>query len=71
MAHAYSGPCGDNQRHPHGAQGDVKVETKHLTGGYLLANGVSRTEADKLRESNPGSVASRNADGTYRVTQAR
>ncbi len=47
------------------------METKHLTGGYLLANRVSRAEADKLREDNPGSVASRNADGTYRVTQAR
>ncbi|MDG1410687.1 MAG: hypothetical protein P8L46_09235 [Acidimicrobiales bacterium] len=44
---------------------------KQCTGGYLLANGVSRTEADRLREENPGSVASRNADDTYRVTQAR
>ena len=47
------------------------MDTKQRTGGYLLANGVSRAKADKLREENPGSVASRNADGTYRVTQAR
>ncbi len=47
------------------------METRQRTGGYLLANGVSRSEADKLRHDNPGSVASRNADGTYRVTQAR
>lgn len=32
---------------------------------------MSRAEADKLRQENSGSVASQNADDTYRVTQAR
>ncbi len=47
------------------------METIKPTSGYLLANGVDRDEADQLRCENPGSVASRNADGTYRVTKAR
>ena len=47
------------------------VETKASTSGYLLANGVDRLGADRLRREHPGSVVSRNADGTYRVTRAR
>ena len=47
------------------------METKRAPNGYLLANGVDREEADRLRQENPGSVASRNADGTYRITRGR
>jgi len=47
------------------------VEIEASTSGYLLANGVDRVEADRLRRDHPGCVASRNADGTYRVTRAR
>ena len=41
------------------------------TGGYVLANGVDRATADELRKRYEGTVVSRNADGTYRVTRAR
>ncbi len=47
------------------------MDTTQSVSGYLLANGIDRLEADRLRIENPGSVASRNADGTYRVTRAR
>ena len=67
-------PCGTVASTPpnpgchHGAS---SVETKRAPNGYLLANGVDREEADRLRQENPGSVASRNADGTYRITRGR
>ncbi len=41
------------------------METKRAPNGY------DREEADRLRQENPGSVASRNADGTYRITRGR
>ncbi len=47
------------------------METQQISNGYLLANGVDREEADRLRLRNPGSIVSRNADGTYRITKGR
>ena len=49
----------------------MKANTNHTTGGYLLANSIDRSEADRLRAEYPGAVVSRNADGTYRVTRGR
>ncbi len=40
-------------------------------GSYVVANGVDRAEADRIRRETKGAVASRNADGTYRVTRSR
>lgn len=47
------------------------VSSHQITGGYLLANNVDRTEADRLRRDHPGAIVSRNHDGTYRVTRGR
>jgi len=47
------------------------VKSKLRGGGYVLANGVSREEADRLRAEFDGAVTSRNSDGTYRVTRNR
>ena len=49
----------------------MTTKSNHTTGGYLLANAIDRTEADRLRVEYPGAVVSRNADGTYRVTRGR
>ncbi len=45
--------------------------TRQTEGGYVVANGVDRQTADRLRAEHEGAVVSRNADGTYRVTRAR
>jgi hypothetical protein len=37
----------------------------------VVANGVDRAEADRLRKEGDDVVVSRNADGTYRVTRGR
>jgi len=47
------------------------VKSKICAGGYVVANGVNREEADRLRAELDGAVISRNADGTYRVTRSR
>ncbi len=39
-------------------------------GGYLVANGVTRAEADRLRRIHADVVVSRNLDGTFRVTRS-
>ncbi|MGB0616318.1 MAG: hypothetical protein ACPGQJ_10740 [Acidimicrobiales bacterium] len=49
----------------------MSTKSNQTTSGYLLANRVDRTEADRLRREHPGAVVSRNADGTYRVTRSR
>ena len=36
----------------------------------VVANGITRDEADELRKTVDKAVVSRNADGTYRVTSA-
>jgi len=56
---------------PWGALRRRLVETKHTAGGYVVANGVDRATADRLRNEHGGAVVSRNADGTYRVTKGR
>ncbi len=47
------------------------MKPKLHAGGYVVANGVDREEADRLRNELEGAVVSRNADGTYRVTRNR
>ncbi|MEO0493448.1 MAG: hypothetical protein AAF081_08525 [Actinomycetota bacterium] len=47
------------------------MNAEQITAGYVLANGVDRDEADRLRRDHPGAVVSRNHDGTYRVTRRR
>ena len=47
------------------------MKAKQQPGSYLLANNIDREEADRLRAEHPGSVVSRNADGTYRITRGR
>ena len=47
------------------------MNSKQITGGYLLANRVDRDEADQLRRDHPGAIVSKNNDGTYRVTRGR
>jgi hypothetical protein len=37
----------------------------------VVANGVDRAEADRLRRIGDDVVVSRNTDGTYRVTRGR
>lgn len=49
----------------------MTAKSKHTTDGYLLANGIDRHEADRLRAEYPGAIVSRNIDGTYRVTRGR
>jgi len=50
---------------------ETPVESKLSAGGYVVANGVDREEADRLRNELESAVVSRNADGTYRVTRSR
>jgi len=47
------------------------VQSKLRGDGYVLANGVTREEANRLRSEFDGAVISRNSDGTYRVTRNR
>jgi len=47
------------------------VTAEVSAGSYVVANRVDRAEADRLRLETKGAVASRNADGTYRVTRSR
>lgn len=47
------------------------VGTREPVGMLVVANGVTRAEADELRRKGGNVVVSRNADGTYRVTRAR
>ena len=47
------------------------MEPQKTTAGYVVANGIDRRAADRLKASNEGVVVSRNADGTYRVTKGR
>ena len=47
------------------------VGTRQPVGMVVVANGVDRAEADRLRREGENVVVSRNADGTYRVTRGR
>ena len=47
------------------------VGTRKPVGMVVVANGVDRAEADRLRRAGDDVVVSRNADGTYRVTRGR
>lgn len=47
------------------------VGTQNRVGMVVVANGVDRAEADRLRKEGDDIVVSRNADGTYRVTRGR
>ncbi len=47
------------------------VGTRKSVGMVVVANGVDRGEADRLRRTGADVVVSRNADGTYRVTRGR
>ena len=47
------------------------VGTREPVGMVVVANGVDRDEADRLRRTGDNIVVSRNADGSYRVTRAR
>ena len=47
------------------------VGTREPVGMVVVANGVDRAEADRLRREGDNVVVSRNADGTYRVTRGR
>lgn len=47
------------------------MAAKQTAGGYVVANGVDRPTADRLRAEHETAVVSRNSDGTYRVTRAR
>ena len=47
------------------------VGTREPVGMVVVANGVDRAEADRLRRTGDNVVVSRNADGTYRVTRGR
>jgi len=48
-----------------------RVKSELCAGGYVVANGIDREEADRIRNDLEGAVVSRNADGTYRVTCSR
>lgn len=45
------------------------VGTPRPAGGYVIANGIDRDQADELRRRHDDVVVSRNLDGTYRVTR--
>jgi len=47
------------------------VGTREPVGMVVVANGVDRVEADRLRRTGDDIVVSRNTDGTYRVTRGR
>jgi hypothetical protein len=47
------------------------VGTRQPVGMVVVANGVDRAEADRLRRTGDDIVVSRNTDGTYRVTRGR
>lgn len=47
------------------------MKSKLRGDGYVLANGVTREEANRLRAEFGSVVISRNSDGTYRVTRNR
>ena len=47
------------------------VGSREPVGMVVVANGVDRAEADRLRRTGNDVVVSRNADGTYRVTRGR
>lgn len=47
------------------------VGTREPVGMVVVANGVDRAEADRLRRTGGDIVVSRNTDGTYRVTRGR
>lgn len=49
----------------------VGAGTRNRVGIVVVANGVDRAEADRLRREGEDVVVSRNADGTYRVTRGR
>jgi len=48
-----------------------RVKSEPCAGGYVVANGINREEADRIRNDLEGAITSRNADGTYRVTRNR
>ena len=45
--------------------------TREPVGMVVVANGIDRAEAERLRREGEDVVISRNADGTYRVTRGR
>lgn len=61
----------EGQLHRSVRKAEMSTKSNQATSGYLLANRVDRTEADRLRREHPDAVVSRNADGTYRVTRSR
>ncbi len=49
----------------------MSVGMRNPIGFVVVANGVDRAEADRLRREGHNIVVSRNADGSYRVTRGR